>query len=135
MSEEQKYTATPGDQALFTHLITGRVVLTIQEAYAAGKFDQETYKHLYEIARQADRAAHKLGEMLEQPPVTSLDVWDRRDIGNHSFSMDANGILTDIYGKGIDAVVTRFDRDEVEELERMIERYRRKRPWEKKEYE
>jgi ribosomal protein L19E len=66
MDEEEKYTATPAEMALYTVLVTGRVALAILQAYVDGKMDEETYRQLYEVANQADRAARKLEQALEK---------------------------------------------------------------------
>lgn len=66
MAEEEKYTATPADMALYTVLVTGRVALAILEAYINGKMDEATYRQLYEVANQADRAARQLEQTLEK---------------------------------------------------------------------
>lgn len=63
---DEEYQITPADQALFTQLVTGRVVLAIQEAYAADKIDQPTYTRLYGLARRADMEMRKLQAMLEK---------------------------------------------------------------------
>lgn len=64
--EEEKHAASPADMALYTVLVTGRVALAILEAYINGKIDEETYKQLYEVANQADRAARQLEQELEK---------------------------------------------------------------------
>lgn len=66
MAEEEKYTATPADMALYTVLVTGRVALAILEAYINGKMDEATYRQLYKVANQADRAARQLEQTLEK---------------------------------------------------------------------
>jgi hypothetical protein len=50
------------------------------------------------------------------------DILDNRQAGEHSLSMASDGILTDIYGRGIDALVIRFSPDEQDEIARMIAR-------------
>lgn len=66
MPDNDEYQITPADQALFTQLVTSRVALAIQEAYAADKVDQPTYTRLYGLARRADMEMRKLQAMLEE---------------------------------------------------------------------
>lgn len=64
---EQQYTATPADEALYTHMLSLQVVTAIQQAYTDGKIkDIKTYNNLYEAAKKADVQVKKLADLLEQ---------------------------------------------------------------------
>src|SRR5579859_7647363 len=64
--EEEEYTPTPADQALYGGLLTVQVVGAIQQAYANGEMSLETYNRLFDIARKADAQMQSLFATLEQ---------------------------------------------------------------------
>lgn len=68
MDQEETYKPTPADQALYTGLITTKLVGAIQQAHVDGKMDQDTYNQLFKVAREADSEVRKLLAMLEQAP-------------------------------------------------------------------
>jgi multidrug efflux pump subunit AcrB len=66
-TEDEAYTPTPSDEALFASLLTVQVVQAIQQEYANGNItDLAAYNRLYDLARGADRQARVLLSKLEK---------------------------------------------------------------------
>jgi hypothetical protein len=64
--DKEQHTPTSADEALYAQLLSVQVVRAIQQAYADGKMDLETYNKLYEVARNADGQVRKCVDLLEE---------------------------------------------------------------------
>jgi hypothetical protein len=72
LAQNEPYSPTVSDEALFVTLVTVQVVQAIQQEYANGNItDLAAYNRLYDVARRADVQAHKLLSRLEKNGVES----------------------------------------------------------------